>query len=166
MYMRRTFREKAADDKDLPRVQKLTGGMQKRFGPGTILLPSVSEIESLMRKIPKGKVTTINVLRETLARRHKATVACPVVTGIHARIVAGAAGEDEVEGKKRITPYWRTLKSNGELNLKYPGGIVNQRRRLEKEGLTVITKGKRHYVEDYEKHLANIAQREKKNNDE
>ena len=66
---------------------------------------------------------TINQIREKLATRHKATIACPIVTGILARISAGAAGEDEMDGKKRITPYWRTLKSNGELNPKYPGRI-------------------------------------------
>ena len=95
---RRTFREKLADDKDLPRVKPLTGGMKERFGPGTILMPAAREVDALMRKVRKGRVTTINHLREVLARRHGATVACPIVTGIHARIAAGAAGEDAVAG--------------------------------------------------------------------
>lgn len=34
-----------------------------------------------------------------------------------------------------------TLKSNGELNAKYPGGIEAQKELLEKEGLIVIAKG-------------------------
>jgi len=62
--------------------------------------------------VPKGKVTTINEIRECLARRHHATVACPIVTGIHARIAAGAAGEEEAEGKKRVTPYWCSTPPN------------------------------------------------------
>ncbi len=41
------------------------------------------------------------------------------------------------------TPYWRTLKANGELNAKYPGGIEVQKELLEKEGHTVITKGRK-----------------------
>jgi hypothetical protein len=49
-------------------------------------------------------------------------------------MAARAAGEDEAEGKKDVTPYWRTLKGKGELNEKYPGGLAEQARRLEAEG--------------------------------
>jgi len=151
---KRTFREKLADNSDLPRVQPLTGGMKRRFGPGTILLPAPREVAALMRKVPKGKVATINQIRETLARRHRATIACPIVTGILARIVAGAAGEDEADGRRRITPYWRTLKAGGELNAKYPGGLAGQRRRLEAEGFECDTRGTRMFVRDFERSLA------------
>jgi alkylated DNA nucleotide flippase Atl1 len=153
---KRTFREKLADPKDFPRVQPLTGGMKRRYGPGTILLPAPREVEALMRKVPRGRVTTINQLRECLARRHGATVACPIVTGIHARIVAGAAGEDEADGKTRVAPYWRTLKGSGELNAKYPGGLSGQRRRLEKEGIEVVPRGDRLFVRDHELFLAKL----------
>jgi alkylated DNA nucleotide flippase Atl1 len=54
------------------------------------------------------------------------------------------------------TPYWRTLKANGELNPKYPGGIAAQKEKLEAEGHIVIQKGrtnKKYYVKDYEKAL-------------
>jgi alkylated DNA nucleotide flippase Atl1 len=84
------------------------------------------------------------------------SVACPIVTGIHARIAAGAAGENEADGKKRITPYWRTLKGNGEVNAKYPGGLSGQRRRLEREGLEVVDRGDRLFVRDYEKSLVKL----------
>lgn len=154
MYRKRSFREKLADNKDFPRVQRLTGGMRRRWGPGTIVLPAPREVDDLMRRVRRGHVTTINQLREVLARRHRATVACPIVTGIHARIAAGAAGEDEAAGRKRATPFWRTLKSGGELNAKYPGGLSGQRRRLEAEGLTVVARGKRLFVRDHERFLA------------
>ena len=153
---KRSFQEKLADAKDFPRVQPLTGGMKRRYGPGTIVLPAPAEVDELMRKVPKGKVTTINQIRERLAERHNATVACPIVTGIHARIAAGAAGEEESAGKKRITPYWRTLKTNGEVNAKYPGGLPAQRHRLEKEGLEVTGRGERLFVLNHEKFLAKL----------
>jgi len=156
MSRKRSFREKLADAKDLPRVQELTGGMRERYGEGTILLPSPAEVDALMRKVRKGRVTTINLIRECLARRHDATVSCPIVTGILARIAAGAAGEDEAEGKKRITPYWRTLKEKGEVNGKYPGGLAGQRRRLEQEGLRLVRRGRRLFVRDFEKFLARL----------
>ncbi len=47
------------------------------------------------------------------------------------------------------TPYWRTLKKDGELNEKYPGGIEEQKKRLEEEGHEIIHKGKRFLVKDY-----------------
>ena len=156
MTAKRSFKEKLADAKDFPRVQQLTGGMERRYGPGTIVLPAAGEVDALMRKVPEGKVTTINQIRECLATRHGATVACPIVTGIHARIAAGAAGEDEAVGEKRITPYWRTLKANGEVNAKYPGGLSGQRRRLEREGLELIERGDRLFVRDHEKFLAEL----------
>ncbi len=59
---------------------------------------------------------------------------------------------------KRITPYWRTLKTGGILNEKYPGGLKNLKKRLEAEGHTVIQKGRsKHFlVKDFEKLLVNV----------
>ncbi len=70
--------------------------------------------------------------------------------------MANAAEEMASEGKKRITPYWRTLKAGGELNPKYPGGIRNIRSRLKAEGHKVVSKGKKFIVEDYGKSLARL----------
>ena len=106
-----------------------------------------------MKKVPNGKLVTINEIRQILARKHKATIGCPLTTGIFARIAAEAAMEEAAEGKKRITPYWRTLKSAGELNPKYPGGIEGQKARLESEGHSVIQKGKKYIVRNYESAL-------------
>ena len=153
MTRRKTFREKLADDKDLPRVEPIPPGMQKRWGSGTIVIPAAREVDEIMRRVPKARLITINQIREIVARRHGATIGCPIATGIHARIAAGAAGEDEAEGKKRITPYWRTLKAGGELNPKYPGGLEGQRARLQAEGHDVVARGRRLFVRDYERRL-------------
>ena len=146
MRERKTYREKLMDSKDLPRIEEIPKKMEKAWGSGTLVIPSPREVDEIMRKIPKGKLTTINHIRSTLARRHNATIGCPMTTGIFARIAAGAAAEDEAEGKKRITPFWRTLKSRGELNPKYPGGIQGQRKRLQAEGHRVIARGERSFV--------------------
>lgn len=50
-------------------------------------------------------------------------------------------------------PYWRTLKSGGFLNTKYPGGQETHKSLLEKEGHKVIQKGKNFQVQDFQKHL-------------
>jgi hypothetical protein len=86
-----------------------------------------------------------------LAKKHDTTTACHITTGIFAWIAAHAADEWEREGRKRITPYWRTLRTGGELNPKYPGGIKNVRARLVAEGHRVVAKGKRYFVVDFER---------------
>ena len=153
MPQRRTWREKLADSKDFPRVQPISPGMAKTWGDGTIVIPQPSEVDAIMRSVPKGKLTTINQIRDAVAERHGATIGCPICVGIFARTAAGAAREDAADGKKRITPYWRTLKSGGEVNPKYPGGVKAQKARLEAEGHTVVAKGKRFVVQGFEKRL-------------
>jgi alkylated DNA nucleotide flippase Atl1 len=91
-----------------------------------------------------------------LAQKHNASFGCPITTGIFAYIAANAAEEAKAEGKKRITPYWRTLKTDGIINEKYPGGVKAQKRLLEKEGHKVIQKGKRHIIVDFEKRLVKL----------
>jgi hypothetical protein len=48
-------------------------------------------------------------------------------------------------------PYWRTIKADGYLNEKYPGGQEGHKRLLEEEGHKVITLGKRYQVADFQK---------------
>jgi alkylated DNA nucleotide flippase Atl1 len=109
-----------------------------------------------MRKVPAGKLTTINDIRAALAEKHKATIGCPMTAGIFAWVAVHAAEEREQNGEKDVTPYWRTLKTGGILNEKYPGGVEAQRLRLEREGHTVIKKGKKHVVLNYERSLIQI----------
>src|SRR3974390_887038 len=148
---RKSWQEKLADSKGLPKVGKVTGKMSARWGTGTMVVPAPIEVDELMRRVPKGGVTTINEIREALARKHGVNFACPITTGIFAWISAHAAEEAAAEGRKRITPYWRTLKSTGELNEKYPGGISAQAKHLRAEGLAIEPgKGKKPpKVKDY-----------------
>ncbi|MEO8425907.1 MAG: hypothetical protein ABI651_02225 [Verrucomicrobiota bacterium] len=87
-----------------------------------------------MKQVPCGKLITLNQIRASLAKRHQADFACLITTGIFAWIAANAAEEAVGAGQKRVTPYWRTLKSGGELNEKYPGGVANLKQRIEAEG--------------------------------
>lgn len=153
---KKAWRERLQDDKGLPRVVVLDGKMGEKWGDGTLVIPAPRQVDELMRKVPKGRLVTINHIRAALAKQHDATMACPLTTGIFARIAAQAAQEDEREGRKRITPYWRTLKGAGELNPKYPGGCEGQKTRLEAEGFTIVEKGKRFFVANYEQHCASL----------
>jgi hypothetical protein len=150
---KKSWQEKLADSKDLPKVAKIEGKLSKRWGTGTLVIPAPLEVDAAMKKVRSGKLTTIDALRVALAHKHGTTIACPITTGIFAWIAAHAADEAEQAGRRRITPYWRTLKSGGELNPKYPGGIKNLRARLQAEGHRIVKKGSRYFVADFEKSL-------------
>jgi len=156
MSKRKSWCEKLKDSKGLPQVQKITGKMSKRWGTGTVVIPAPMEVDGIMRKVPEGKLTTINEIRAALAKKHGATIGCPITTGIFAWIAANAAEEQRQKGEKDVTPYWRILKTGGVVNEKYPGGVEAQKKILEKEGHKVIQKGKKHIVVDFEKSLAKI----------
>ena len=153
---KKSWVEKLADSKGLPRVEKITEKMSKRWGTGTVVIPAPMEVNEMMRKVPEGKLVTINELWSALAKKHEATIGCPLTTGIFAWIAANAAEEQTQERKKDITPYWCTLKSGGMINPKYPGGIEKQKKLLEKEGHRVIQKGKKHVVANYEESLVRL----------
>ena len=70
---RKTWREKLADDKDLPRVVEVTDKVSKRWGTGTFVIPAPREVDEIMRQVPESKLTTINHIREALARKHHAS---------------------------------------------------------------------------------------------
>jgi hypothetical protein len=148
MAKRKSWKEKLLDDKDLPKVVPIEGKMSKRWGRGTVVIAAPREVDAIMRRVRKGRLITINEIRAELAKKHGATIGCPITTGIFAWIAAHAAEEDAAAGR-RGTPYWRTLKTGGELNQKYPGGVKALKRLLEAEGHTVVAKGKRWFVADY-----------------
>lgn len=120
---------------------------------GSMVISTSHEIDGILQRVPKGKVTTITEVRAHLAKKYKTTIACPVTTGIFMNISAHAAEEMLAQGRKRVTPYWRTLKVGGELNDKFPGGMAAQRARLEAEGFEILARGKRLFVKDYERYL-------------
>lgn len=137
----------------LPQIKRVDAG---KWGSGKMVIPHPKDVNQLMRKVPKGKVVTINEIRDALAKKYKADFACPLTTGIFCWIAAGAADEESSLGKKNITPWWRTLKTGGELNPKYPGGVANQKKLLQKEGHKVVQRGKKYLVFEHEKAIAKI----------
>lgn len=156
MKVKKSWQEKLADNKGLPRVERITEKMSTRWGAGTVVIPAPKEVDEIMKNVPRGKLITINEIRAKLAKRHGATIGCPITTGIFAWIAANASEEAVAEGRKDVNPYWRTLKTGGIINEKYPGGVETQKELLEKEGHTVMQKGRKFVVPDFEKHLAEL----------
>jgi hypothetical protein len=158
---RKSWREKLETQgkkNHLPKIIAIDERMSKRWGTGTCVIPDPMEVNEIMSQVPKGRLMTINRIREKLARKHHASIGCPITTGIFAMLAARAADEDAAEGKKNFTPYWRTLKGKGELNEKYPGGVDAQARHLKAEGHSVEMDktGKPKRVKDWEKKLVEV----------
>ncbi len=69
-----SWQQKLADDKGLPRVVEITGNMSTKWGTGTCAIPAPREVDEIMRTVPKGKLITINQIREVVAKKHGATI--------------------------------------------------------------------------------------------
>ena len=113
------------------------------------------EYDRVMRLVPYGKLLTIGSIRNYFARQSGADFTEPITAGIFVSIAAWASHQRPDDK----TPWWRTLKADGELNPKYPGGVEEQKKRLEQEGHTIIQKGRtniRYYVRNYESSLFSL----------
>jgi hypothetical protein len=151
---RPTWTEKLEKEQQI-KIVEVPPKMIKNVGEGTMLIATPKIIQGLVQQIPKGKLTTVNAIREKLARAYGTDTTCPITTGIFLWIVANAMDEAKTKGVKRIAPYWRVLKEGGKLNDKFPGGIKAHAKQLEAEGHIVVwNKTKKNAsVFDYEERL-------------
>lgn len=108
-----------------------------RRGRGKMLIPRPLDVDALVRRVPPGKLVTVDQIRERLAGDHNADLTCPLCTGIFLRLSAEAAEEDRARGEEEISPYWRVLKTGGGLNDRLPGGVEAQAVRLAEEGHSI-----------------------------
>lgn len=159
--MNSTFRSKSRwrdklERRQEPKLVRIPAKMAARFGKGFMLIPTPKLVDEIIRKVPKGKLVTVGEIRKKLARDHHADVTCPLTTGIFLRIAAEAAVEDQENGAKRFTPYWRVVRDDGGFNPKLPGGVNGQTRRLRAEGFDVVRKGKNPVVKDFERRLVKL----------
>ncbi len=71
--LKKTWREKLHDSRDMPRVVEVTPQMSQRWGTGTVVIPAPLEVDGIMKSVPEGRLITINIIRERLARKHHAS---------------------------------------------------------------------------------------------
>jgi len=140
-------------DTGMPKIQIVTDEAAiKKYGGTRMFFAPPLAYDQVMKRVPFGKVTTVGVIRDYFARENQADFTDPITAGIFVSIAAWASFQREGDE----TPYWRTLKAGGELNPKYPGGVLAQKEKLEAEGHTILQKGRkniRYVVKDYEKAL-------------
>jgi alkylated DNA nucleotide flippase Atl1 len=159
--MKKTWAEKLKDKENFPKILKL----EKKFPcynalhkmgvseGDEVILVNPSEIREIMEQIPCGKLITLAEICRYLAGRHGVKGCCTLTSGIFIMTIANAVEEAARSGIRMNIPYWRTLKADGYLNPKYPGGEESHKKLLEAEGLAVIQKGKRFLVRDHQDHL-------------
>jgi alkylated DNA nucleotide flippase Atl1 len=159
--MKKTWQEKLKDKPSFPKVLRLEKGFPcynavHKTGAEAgddVVLVNPSEVVEIMKQVPKGKLITIVEICKKIAKQHGVPACCTLTTGIFIMTAANATEEASKEGKSLDIPYWRTLKTDGFLNEKYPGGQEAHKRLLEREDFRVIARGKKYQVDDYEKYL-------------
>lgn len=153
---KKDFNAMLNNNKDMPKFQTITDEKSiEKYGGNRMYFAPPIDYDKVMRLVPYGKLLTIGSIRDYFATQSGADFTEPITAGIFVSIAAWAS----FQRKDDKTPYWRTLKANGELNAKYPGGIEAQKKMLEEEGHTIIQKGRkniRYYVKDYEQALFKI----------
>lgn len=153
---KKDFNQMLIKKRDMPKIQIITDEKTiQKYGGEKIYFAAPIDYDKIMKKIPVGKLTTTKQIRSYFALKNNADFTDPMTAGIFISIVAWAS----YQRKTNETPYWRTLKSDGELNSKYPEGIILQKKKLEEEGHVIISKGNRnprYYVKDYEQKLYDL----------
>lgn len=141
------------NSKDMPKIQTITDETSiKKYGGSQMFFAPPIEYDRIMKQVPPGKIITVGAIRDFFAKNNHADFTDPITAGIFVSIAAWASEQRDNDK----TPYWRTLKANGELNEKYPGGVFAQKEKLEAEGHTIIQRGRtniRYYVSDYQSAL-------------
>lgn len=146
----KNFNAMLHDSKDMPKIQIITDRKSiEKYGGNKMYFAPPLDYDCVMKRVPYGRVTTVGEIREYFAKQSGADFTEPITAGIFVSITAWASHQRSGDE----TPYWRTLKANGELNEKYPGGIESQKEKLEAEGHAIIAKGRKNILKDYAKVL-------------
>ena len=153
---KKDFNAMLHNNKDMPKIQIISDktSIEKYGGEKMFFAPPIV-YDEIMKTVPYGKVITVGIIRDYLAKMNHADFTDPITAGIFVSIAAWAS----YQRSENKTPYWRTLKANGELNAKYPGGTEAQKEKLESKGHTIIQKGRkniRYYVKDYQNFLSKL----------
>src|SRR5574344_1673283 len=125
---KKDFNAMMNNSKDMPKIVELDEQGAKKWGGRTMVIAPPITYNEVIKKIPKGKLVTTREIREYMAKKYNTEITCPLTAGIFINICAWASYQRD----KDETPYWRVLKANGELNLKYPEEV--QKKKLIEEG--------------------------------
>jgi hypothetical protein len=117
-------------------------------GTGKMLLPGPATVAALIKKIPKHKLITTNLLCQELTDQFKVRGTCPVTTQKALQAIA--------HGSNESIAYWRVINANGGLIARFPGGTAGQAALLVEEGFTIDTKWKVSKVKNFRESLVHF----------
>jgi hypothetical protein len=100
-----------------------------------LLLPTPLLVAAEIQLVPPGATLRMSELRARLARRFGADRTCPLMTGMFAKIVAGAVAEDLAQRRKPRWPVWRLVSDDGRLATTWPLDALYRATRLREEGV-------------------------------
>lgn len=130
------------------KIETIPKTMEKFFGcSGKMVKPSSATVKAVLQKIHKGKLVTLNQLREKLAKDFAVQTACPASTIKALQVLT--------KEEKPIC-YWRVIKQTGELIAKFPDGEKGHALLLEREGFEIDFSHKNPVVVDYETKLVKL----------
>ena len=150
---KKTAIDKISEDKDIKIVDMLPEGIKWAPAGSSMVVSTPKEVHALMARVPKAKLITTDTLREKLSDKYNTDITCPLSTGIFVSIASAASEEMKALGIDDRIPWWRTLKNDGSLNPKAPGGPEAQMTYLKEEGYSFTKRGKKIRVENYEDYL-------------
>ncbi len=132
-------------------IVQIAPQLERFFGTsGRMLKPCAATVAALIAQIPNGQVVTSDVLRRKLADQFGVEVACPYDTKMALLKISNDSGLND---SGLNVPYWRVIKTNGELNHQYRGGLEAQMALLQSEGFTVDDSGKKPRIKPFKDKL-------------
>ena len=132
MAKNKTYREKINEVEE--KIHDITPEWEEKLGKGEILIPNAIDIERLINNTKKGELLTNNTIREVLAKEKNVRLTAAIPTGVYLKYIALAAEEEIALNKANITPYWRVIRPDGSINVKFPISIDKLIDYLENEG--------------------------------
>jgi len=90
-----------------PNIVTIPSKMERYYGEGTMLHPTIGIISEAILLIPKGQVTTIEHLGHKLAKDFKVNITCPMRIGNSIKKIAKSNQLSDSN-----IPYWRVLRKD------------------------------------------------------
>jgi len=106
-----------------------------------LLLPTPLLVAAEVLAVPAGRTLTMSQLRARLALRHDADRTCPLMTGMFAKIIAGAVADDLDHQRTERWPIWRLVADDGCISRDWPLDALYRATRLRGEGVKLGRKG-------------------------
>ena len=124
----------------MDKIQKIPAGLEKYLGVGEMVLPSEETLRNELAKLPTGKLTTIPMLRESIANQFGVTTACPKTS---LKVLRGLINE-------KNTGAFKVLNGKGEL---VASDLELQAQLLKEEGFDIDNSKSKPKVVNFKQHL-------------